>query len=429
MEKSRNRFSSVFYKSELLRNTSILISGTTIAQLIPILLQPVLRRYFSPEIFGAYTVYLSLIGILIVISSFRYELAIILPEKDEEAAGVLFLSLLLNLLFNILLLLAIIFLKTKILRYLNLSDDFVNYLYLVPFGTFLLSSYQSINYWLIRRKRFFQISLNKFIRRGFEGGAQIIFKFAKISQGLIYGDLIGHIANVFSGIYQCSKCGLSLRLFNPGMIKYALFKYSEYPRLNIIPGFMSACSYFIPAIFINKFYTAENTGYFDLSRLFLLIPLALIASSISNVLLQRVSEKNKSKLSIRKDLMAIFIFVFIAVVFVISIIMLWAEDIFMILFGDRWGVSGSISKILVWSYAFNFFTASFSSIYISLEKIKLLSIWQLVYFVSILSLIFFRNFTFYNFLKVYVVVEIVCCILSTIFMITIVTRYEKAIRT
>src|SRR5665811_1102024 len=78
-------------RSELLKNTSILVSGTAIAQLIPILIQQILRRHYSADIFGAYAVYLSLVGMLAIISSFKYELAIILPRKDKEAANVFFL--------------------------------------------------------------------------------------------------------------------------------------------------------------------------------------------------------------------------------------------------------------------------------------------------------------------------------------------------
>ena len=224
MKKDKTVFYSIFLRSELLRNTSILISGTALAQLIPILLQPVLRRFFSPEIFGAYSVYLSLIGILIVISSFRYELAIILPRKDKEAAGVFFLALIVNLIFNILLLLIIILWKTKILLFLNLSETFADYLYLVPLGTFLFSTYQSINYWLIRKKKFFPISLNKFLRRGFEGSSQIGFKFMKISHGLIYGDIIGQVDSLF-------VCSVQVRLNTyylnmPNILNLMLFQHS-----------------------------------------------------------------------------------------------------------------------------------------------------------------------------------------------------------
>jgi O-antigen/teichoic acid export membrane protein len=410
-----------------MRNTSILISGTALAQLIPILLQPALRRYFSPEAFGAYSVYASLVGILLVISSLKYELAIILPKAKKEAAAVFFLSVLLNLVFNILLLLFIILWKSKLAQWLNLSEAFAGYLYFVPLGTFLFSLYQSINYWLVREKRFFPISLNKFIRRGFEGVAQIFFMFTKILSGLIYGDLIGHVANNISGIYQGKKSGLSLKLFSPVKIKYVLVKYSEYPKFNIVPGFMSACSYLLPAIMINKFYSAENAGYFDLSKLLLSIPLALVASSLSNVLLQRISEKSKLKLSISNDLLSILSLVMIGVVFEVFIIMIAAEDIFRIFFGNQWEISGTISKVLVWAFACNFVVASFSSIFISLKKIKLLSAWQLFYFISILSLFFFSSLSFISFLKLYTLIEIICCIASALLMIYIVVNYEKLV--
>lgn len=413
--------------SELLRNTSILISGTALAQLIPILLQPVLRRYFSPEAFGAYSVYVSLVGILLIISSLRYELAIILPRSNKEAAAVFFLTVILNLFFNILLLLVIVIWKSKLAQWLNLSKSFAGYLYLVPVGTFMFSLYQSINCWLVREKRFFPISLNKFIRRGFEGASQIFFMFSKVFHGLIFGDLIGHIANIISGIHQGKKSGLSLRLFSQVKIKYVLAKYSEYPKFNIIPGFMSACSYLLPAIIINKYYSAENAGYFDLSKLLLSIPLALVASSLSNVLLQRISEKSKLKLSISNDLLSILSFVMIGVVFEIFIIMIAAEDIFRIFFGNQWELSGTISKVLVWAFACNFIVASFSSIFISLKKIKLLSAWQLFYFISILSLFFFSNLSFISFLKLYTLIEIICCIASALLMIYIVANYEKLI--
>ena len=280
-------------RSELLRNTSILISGTALAQLIPILLQPILRRYFTPDIFGAYAVYLSLVGILAIISSFKYELAIILPRTDKEAANVFFLSVLINLLFNILLFLVIITWRTKILHFFNLSEKFSDYLYFVPLGIFFYSFYQSINNWLVRKKGFLPISINKFVRRGFEGFAQVLFKFAKNTHGIIYGDLIGHVANLVSGIYQGHKRGLSLNLFSTVKLKYVTTKYSEFPKFNVIPSFMSACSFLLPAIYLNKFFSSELTGFFDLSKLLLSIPLALISTSISNVLLQSISENSR----------------------------------------------------------------------------------------------------------------------------------------
>lgn len=415
-------------RSELLINTSILISGTALAQLIPILLQPVLRRPFSAEIFGAYSVYLSLIGILVMVSSFRYELAIILPKKDKEAANVLFLSVFLNLSFNLILLLAIIIWKDKFAQFLNLSDKFGNYLFFVPVTTFLLSSYQSINYWLIRKKRFTPISVNKFIRRGFEGIAQVGLKFVKVPHFLVYGDVLGHIANLFSGIRQSWRSGLTTNLLSTSKVKYVFFKYNDYPKYNLLPGVMSACSTLLPAIFINKFFSLENAGYMDLSRMLLSIPLALISISVSSVLLQRTSEKIKNGESILKDLLSVFSIIFVIGLLEIIIIIIFGVELFEFIFGSEWSFSGTISKFLVWSFSLNFIVNSFNSIFISLNKIKLLSFWQLFYFTSILLLVFFKGFPFLEFVKIYVVIEILSAIVIGAFMVIIIRNYEMHLK-
>lgn len=421
-------FVKKIFKSELFKNTSILVSGTALAQLIPILLQPILRRYYSPESFGAYSVYLSLLGILLVISSLKYELSIVLPKKDKDSINIVFLTFIINIIFNTFLLIVIIVWKNEIVVFLNLQKEFSFYLYLVPLGVFLFNLYQSINFWLIRKSKFFAISKNKFVRRSFEGGSQILFKYVKFSHGLVIGDIIGHVINVLYGFWQSIKHGFNIRVISFTKIKYVLRKYSEFPKYNVIPSFMSACSYLLPVLFINKFYSATDAGFFDLSKLVLSIPLALIAISISNVLLQKLSEKHRNSLSILKEIYPIIVIVLIIAILEIVIIFFFGKGLFVLFFGDEWLFSGEISRILVWAYAFNFFIASFSSIYIALKKIKLLSIWQMFYFLSILSLSLFKNLSYVNFLRIFNYIEIVSCFVSFSFLLYILYKYEMKIK-
>ena len=338
-----------------------------------------------------------------------------------------FLAILLNLFFNLLLVIVIVFCKSTIIKFLNLSIEYGDYLYFVPLGTFLYSTYQSINFWLVRKKKFIPISVNKFVRRGFEGAAQITFKFTKISHGLIFGDIIGNLANICSGIYQGIKSGLSLRLFSPVMIKKVLLKYSEYPKYNVVPSFMSACSFLLPAILVNKYFSSEYAGYLDFSKMLLSIPLALVATSLSSVLLQRVSEMYRNNKSIKKELLSVLLIVASIAIAEILVISFFGVSLFKFIFGNQWEYSGKISRILVWSYALNFFAASFSFIFISMNRIKTLSAWQLFYFVSILSLFFFKNLAFNDFLRIYVLIEVICSLVSLIVMAFIVVKYEEKV--
>jgi O-antigen/teichoic acid export membrane protein len=422
-------FLRYFLKSELIRNTSVLITGTVVAQLVSILLQPLLRRLFLPEVFGIYSVYMSLVGIIAVIASLRYDDAIVLPGNDKESANILALSLINNLVFNLLLFLAIVLWGNHIIQLLNLPEKFsVSVLYLIPLSAFLFNTYQSLNYWLIRKKKYYEVSFNKLIRRGTEGIAQVCFALLKNIKGLILSDIIGQIANVIVITIQGIRNGFRYNVISLNKIKYVSAKYSEFPKYNLIPALMSTCSFFLPPLFINRFYSAEFTGYFDLAKLLLSIPLALIGSSISNVLLQRIAEKFHKRQSFIDELKPIIILVGLICVGELLVILLFGVGLFKILFGNNWGISGEISRIMVWSFTLNFIVSSFSSVFISMRKIKVYSIWQFFYFLAIMSLLLFKDLGFIEFLKIYVLIEVICYSSATAVLIFIVSKYELSIK-
>ena len=64
-----------------------LVTGTTFAQIIAILASPLLTRLYGPEAFGFLALFTSITSIIGVIACMRYEMAIMLPKTDEEAAN------------------------------------------------------------------------------------------------------------------------------------------------------------------------------------------------------------------------------------------------------------------------------------------------------------------------------------------------------
>jgi O-antigen/teichoic acid export membrane protein len=112
-------------------------------------------------------------------------------------------------------------------------------------------------------------------------------------------------------------------------------------------------------------------------------------------------------------------------VFEILVISFFGVELFSLLYGKTNEFSGTISKILVWSYALSFFVASFSAVFIAMNKIKYLSIWQVFYFVSILSLFLFQKLAFLDFLRIFVSIEVFCYIVSLGMMLYIVFDYER----
>lgn len=418
-------FSGIFLKSELMKSASVLISGSILAQLVSILMQPLIRRLFSPSDFGVFTVYMSIVGICIIFSSLKYDDAIVLPRADKESINLLGLSLILNFSINIIIFITFICAGKRLIGFFNLPKDFPSVIFLViPFGVFLSSSYGALNSWLIRKQKYVAVSVNKLVRRSTEGASQVIIASFRQSNGLIFSDIIGQAANVATASLQARRNKLNLNLLSWQKIRYVIKKYSEFPKYNLLPALMSTCSYLLPPIFINKYYSSESAGFFDLSKMVLSIPLAFIAASFSSVLLQKISEKFNNKESIVKDLKPVFYMVLVISSLEIFAITIWGESIFNIAFGTQWNYSGTISRILVWSFAVNFIISSFTSLFVAMRRIKTYGIWQLIYFVSILSLVFFKNLPFESFLKLYVFIEITCYIIAGMIIVYILKDYE-----
>lgn len=243
--------------------------------------------------------------------------------------------------------------------------------------------------------------------------------------GLLFGDLLGHASNSVAASYQGIKLGLTFRLFNFQRMKKMLKEYADFPKFNSITALMGAISTLLPTILINKYYSSEFAGYYDLSKLVLSIPFALVATSLSNVLLQNISAKFREKQSIRNDIYKVFLFTIIIAVLEIFVIHFFGVYLFKIVFGKEWGIAGEISTILVWSYSINFIIATFSFLFIALNKIKLYSLWQLIYFIVILSTFFFTKLPFNEFLRKYVLLVIFVFFINIVMSIYIVRVYEK----
>ncbi len=87
-------------QSSFAANVSKLITGSVFAQALGVLAATIVARLFAPEAFGVAALFASITGIIGVVACLRYELSIMLPKNDEEAANLLGLSLFFVLIFT-----------------------------------------------------------------------------------------------------------------------------------------------------------------------------------------------------------------------------------------------------------------------------------------------------------------------------------------
>src|SRR5580658_3131205 len=75
-------------KGSFLSHVATLVTGTAISQAITFAAMLVLTRLFAPDAFGLLAVFMTIVSLISVLGGARYELAIMLPEEDREAANV-----------------------------------------------------------------------------------------------------------------------------------------------------------------------------------------------------------------------------------------------------------------------------------------------------------------------------------------------------
>ena len=74
-------------KATFADNVLTLAGGTTIALGVTILASPITSRLFAPEAFGLAALFMSGATVAGLLACMRYEMAIVLPKNDEEAAS------------------------------------------------------------------------------------------------------------------------------------------------------------------------------------------------------------------------------------------------------------------------------------------------------------------------------------------------------
>ena len=82
-----------FFSDELFKKIFVLSGGMGLAQLIIIAFSPILTRIYSPEDFGILSIFVSFLGITIVVSSMRFERVIPIVKSSRSYVVVLWISL------------------------------------------------------------------------------------------------------------------------------------------------------------------------------------------------------------------------------------------------------------------------------------------------------------------------------------------------
>ena len=323
-----------------------MITGTGLAQLLPVILSPILTRLYSPEEFGVFAIYASICAILMVIVTGKYELAIVVAKHDIEAINLVAVTAALSLLTSLALLGFVLAFDERIAVLLT-GIDVGRWLYLVPIATLIVGFYYALNFWANRRSRYKEMAVSRVIQSGASGSIQLAGGLFSIGLwGLILGQIGGQLlSTVFLAKTLIAGERKLVRGVTLKRMHFVARKHIGYPQYLTPSQFMSVGATELPLMLLTVFFGTSVAGFYSLAQRVMAAPMSLLASAIGDVYRQRAAEHYVSHGECQHiflgSIKRLIVFAFLP----IFPVLLFGPSLFAFVFGENWRTAGEIASI------------------------------------------------------------------------------------
>lgn len=250
--------------------------------MITVAAAPILTRLYGPESFGVLATFASILALLNVVSSLRYELAIAVAEDDDEAIALVWLCFVLVAISTALTALGVALLGNHLVGLLD-QPALKPLLWLLPVGVLLMGLYQPLSYWAIRRKQFGLLAQTKF-RQSIFGVAINLVAAPLGTIGLLLGQIVSQSSGVKSLFIDIPRPSKFITVAAKSFISYR-----DLGAPSVLAGLINTAGSQIPVLLIAGYYGASDLGVLDVTQRLSLLPASLVATSTSQVFLQRIA--------------------------------------------------------------------------------------------------------------------------------------------
>ena len=373
-----------------LKNALMLSSGTFVIYMIQFLFAPVISRLFTPEAFGIAALFSTVSTLIWPFLSLKYQIAIVLPKEDREAANLFSLSTILLIGTMALITLVLFTFGEPIFAVFNISE-MTAFIWLLALSMFVQGLSQPVRYWNIRKKYFKYMVAASVSNSVGNTILKILGGFAGYTRGgyLILVELIGKSLFTIIASLKLISNDLGFIISNTSfstMMTQAKI-YKDFPTFQNISSILNTASREMPTILMASFFGVAFLGQYSRASLLVQLPITLIATSISDVFLQAASERKSSG-----DNLTEFTFAFIKRVMTFGIapfvfIFIIAPEFFVVFLGDQWGEAGLIARILSPWLLTILISSPLGNLILVFDKLRFWSLFNAVVFCARISVI------------------------------------------
>ncbi|MBP5134282.1 MAG: oligosaccharide flippase family protein [Paludibacteraceae bacterium] len=290
---------SKLISSELVKNSSKLLSANILAQAIALIVYPVLARMYSPNDFGLMNLFLSIGGILGLISTAEYQYAILLPKSEQKATACLQAGFVCCAIVSAASLLSVCF-SVPIAALFD-APNLAKWYWLMPLYVFSTGCWSLLNYWYTRHKRFGAISTYQISQNLLSSGTKVGFgAMGMLSGGLILSSVLAPVFAIGISIKHTYRNTIRpLFLFRKNQVKTCAEEYVKFPKYSLPRALVNNFSGNLPILLLSPFFGMSEIGFFGMAMTLAFRPMNMISTSLYQVFFQRTAERVQQKESIK----------------------------------------------------------------------------------------------------------------------------------
>ncbi|GAB2495615.1 lipopolysaccharide biosynthesis protein [Algoriphagus taiwanensis] len=366
------------YYDEYIKNILTIASGVFITQILTIILSPIFTRIYNAEAFGIIGMYLSIVNILTVVVTLRYDNAIVLP-KEEDTAKKLFNSVIMFVIIFIFIFQLIILIFLDKLSFIIFDLKYKEWLYLLPIFTGLNGFFYLFRNWIVRKKRYILITKSGIYKSMSLNSLILLLGLFNNNPGnFLIANLVAQFVETFYLFYKIKKEDSGIfSLFKALDNLKILAEYKNFPKYSLPSDLLNVYVSQNPIILFSLFFGPSTVGYFVMTQRILGIPIKLISSSTLEVFKQKCSEDYNNFGNFESTFLKTFKYLAVIAIVPSLLVAFFSPYIFSIVLGKDWEISGQFARYLSLLFFFQFSVSplGFSLIITNRQKVNL--IWQI----------------------------------------------------
>lgn len=412
----------------LIKNISIIASGSFLVQIIAVLSLPLLTRIYDEVAFGMFSLYGSVVSVFMVGIALKFDSTVLISRSSLESRFLAQIALVLSLFFGSASLIAFILFQEAISHLLN-SEILFPWFYFVPASIVFGSWIQTFTFLNNRQSNFKAGAITKITQITTQICAQLSISSVLPTGGLVVGRLSGTVISLFY-LRHATTFKLSIPKYNHLKIyRKLIWKYRKYPTFGMLGSFSDNLAIQLPILCVTRNFSLSDLGFFALAVKVLTLPSRLISVAVSTVLVNEVVKDfadNPARL--KRKLVRLLILNIIMYFPVFIIVFLYAEVIFEVVFGEGWARAGEIAEILVVSAYLKFVISPLSAIFAINQNLKTGVIWQIGYLITLaIALNYNSSISLLEYAILYVCADVLMYILYFVVIYKTIKKQERVV--